>query len=74
MNGPRLVHRFQKAISHEEIESGLRVPTDKRIFILTTTMKQNFTIDQVYELTAIDPWFLNKMKNIVDLKARATRV
>lgn len=59
---------YTKIKSREEIVNGLRVPTDKRIFVLAAAMDQDFTLDELYQLTAIDPWFLNKMKNIVDLK------
>lgn len=52
----------------ESIVKGLKVPTDKRIFVLAAALDQNFSIEELYNLTAIDPWFLYKMKNIVDLK------
>lgn len=61
---------YKKAsnLSRDEIVNLLRVPTDKRIFVLAAAMDQGYTLDELYQLTAIDPWFLNKMKNIIDLK------
>ncbi|XP_069114104.1 multifunctional protein CAD-like isoform X2 [Argopecten irradians] len=47
-------------------ESELQNPTDQRIFVLSAALKQNYTIDKLYELTKIDRWFLNKFKNITD--------
>jgi len=52
----------------ESIINGLKVPTDKRIFVLAAAMDQDFSIDELYQLTSIDPWFLGKMQNIVNLK------
>lgn len=59
---------YPKNNGKASIIDGLRRPTDKRIFVLASALDQNFTIEELYELTAIDPWFLHKMKNIVDLK------
>lgn len=57
-----------KFTDRENIINGLKKPTDKRIFVLASAMDQDFSIEELYQLTAIDPWFLYKMKNIIDLK------
>lgn len=49
-----------KAVSEEE----LMTPTDKRMFVLAAALKAGYTVDKLYELTKIDRWFLEKMKNI----------
>lgn len=59
---------YEKITGRDSIVNGLKVPTEKRIFVLAAAMDRNFSIDELYHLTAIDPWFLYKMKNIVDLK------
>uniref|UniRef100_A0A8C3A592 Carbamoyl-phosphate synthetase 2, aspartate transcarbamylase, and dihydroorotase n=1 Tax=Cyclopterus lumpus TaxID=8103 RepID=A0A8C3A592_CYCLU len=48
--------------AHQE----LQIPTDKRIFVLASAFRAGYTVDQLYELTKIDRWFLHKMKNIAD--------
>ena len=53
---------YVKAISDEELEK----PTDKRMFVLAAALKEGYSIDRLYELTKIDCWFLQKMKNIID--------
>jgi aspartate carbamoyltransferase len=58
----------------DKIVNGLRVPTDKRIFVLATALDMDFSIDELYQITAIDPWFLHKMKNIVDVKKELMRM
>ncbi|KAI3364532.1 hypothetical protein L3Q82_011323 [Scortum barcoo] len=47
-------------------EKELQTPTDKRIFVLAAALRAGYTVDQLYELTKIDRWFLHKMKNIAD--------
>ena len=37
-----------------------------RIFAVAQALGQGYTVDRIYELTKINPWFLNKLKNIVD--------
>uniref|UniRef100_A0A8C4S7Z4 Multifunctional protein CAD n=1 Tax=Erpetoichthys calabaricus TaxID=27687 RepID=A0A8C4S7Z4_ERPCA len=51
-----------KSSSDEELET----PTDKRIFVLAAALRAGYSVDRLYELTKIDRWFLNKMKNITD--------
>lgn len=52
---------YIKTVNEEE----LKVPTDKRMYFLASALKAGYTIDRLYELTKIDRWFLEKMKNII---------
>lgn len=47
-------------------EKELQTPTDKRIFVLASALREGFTVERLYQLTKIDRWFLHKMKNIAD--------
>uniref|UniRef100_A0A3Q3FQX8 Multifunctional protein CAD n=1 Tax=Labrus bergylta TaxID=56723 RepID=A0A3Q3FQX8_9LABR len=47
-------------------DNELQTPTDKRIFVLASAFRAGYTVDQLYDLTKIDRWFLHKMKNIAD--------
>ena len=62
------MHGFveNKELTIADIDSALREPTDKRIFIISKAMSQGYDIDQIHELTKIDKWFLRKLKNIKD--------
>jgi len=51
----------------EDIEKELSNPTDSRIFVIDKAFEAGYTIDQVYDLTKIDRWFLQKLKIIFDL-------
>ncbi len=63
------MHGFvaNKELDIKDIDSALREPTDKRIFIISKAMHRGYTIDQIHELTKIDKWFLQKLKHIVDI-------
>ncbi len=47
----------------------LRTPNSRRIFAVRRAMLAGMSIDDIYEATAIDPWFLNEMKGIIDMEA-----
>lgn len=53
---------YLKEVNEVELEE----PTDKRTFVLAAALKSGYSIDKLYELTKIDRWFLQKMKNIID--------
>ncbi|MBI2036241.1 carbamoyl-phosphate synthase (glutamine-hydrolyzing) large subunit [Candidatus Microgenomates bacterium] len=44
----------------------LSQPTPKRIFAIAKALEKNLPIEKIYWLTGIDPWFLYRIKNIVD--------
>ncbi|MDD1660555.1 MAG: carbamoyl-phosphate synthase large subunit, partial [Methanomicrobiales archaeon] len=53
-----------------EIRMILSAPTDERFGCLFDAIREGFTIDEVASLTYIDPFFLTKVKHIVDLEKR----
>ena len=63
------MHGFveNKELQIPDIDEALREPTDKRIFVISKAMHRGYTIDQIYELTKIDRWFLYKLKHIIDI-------
>ncbi len=58
----------KEEISISEIDSELTNPTDRRIFAIAEAFSNNYTIDEIYEKTKIDRWFLQKLKNIFTIK------
>ena len=54
----------------ERIEQALIHPNDEIIFGVVEAMKAGMTIERIYQLSAVDPWFLTKIKNIVDMEDR----
>ena len=53
-------------ISDEKLKQRLREADDERIFIIAEAFARNFTIDEIWEITRIDKYFLKKIKNIID--------
>lgn len=61
------MHGFSenKDLSIPDIDKALKSPTDKRIFVIEKAFRTGYTVEQVYELTKIDRWFLEKLYGIV---------
>ena len=52
----------------DNLDEELSNPTDLRIFAIAQALEEGYTIERIEELTKIDPWFIECMKNIVDYK------
>ena len=62
------MHGFveNKELVISDIDKALREPTDKRIFVISKAFRAGYTVDQVHELTKIDRWCLEKLRNIMN--------
>ena len=71
------MHGFvdNKELVLDDVDTALKAPTDKRIFVIEKAFDRGYSIDRIHELTRIDKWFLHKLKNIhdTDLKLHALR-
>lgn len=54
----------------DNLDDELANPTDLRIFAIAQALEEGYDIQRIYDLTKIDPWFIGKLKNIVDYKAK----
>ena len=52
----------------ENLDEALANPTDLRIFAIAQALEEGYSIEKIESLTKIDPWFLTRLKHIVDLK------
>ncbi|MDB4520405.1 carbamoyl-phosphate synthase large subunit, partial [Akkermansiaceae bacterium] len=52
--------------TREQIERKLQVPNAERIFWLSVALQQGWTIEEIFDTTQIDPWFLENMRVIVE--------
>jgi carbamoyl-phosphate synthase large subunit len=52
--------------SIEALKAALRQPTPERIFQVKRALERDITVQEIYELSAIDPWFLEQMGELVD--------
>ena len=55
------------------IKQKLIIPNDERIFYLRYALKQGFTVDEICQLTKIDAWFINYLKQLVELEEKIGR-
>ena len=55
------------------LDEELSNPTDLRIFAIAQALEEGYTIERIEELTKIDPWFIERMKNIVDYKHKLSK-
>jgi carbamoyl-phosphate synthase large subunit len=52
--------------SEQEIRGGLQHPTDKRLHLIVRALDAGFTVEEIYEQTGVDPWFIHKIRNLVE--------
>ncbi|MBD2204248.1 carbamoyl-phosphate synthase large subunit [Calothrix sp. FACHB-1219] len=60
--------KAEKLPSGEQIRAQLRTPNPERIFALRHALLLGLTNDEIYELTGIDPWFLDKLQQILEVE------
>ncbi|PSB15077.1 carbamoyl phosphate synthase large subunit [filamentous cyanobacterium CCP2] len=58
--------RQEKLPSLEQIRAGLRTANPERIFTIRHAMQMGMTVEEIFELTAIDPWFLDKLYELLE--------
>jgi carbamoyl-phosphate synthase large subunit len=64
---------YRRALSEAEIDllrSKLRTPNWERLWYLADAIRAGFSLDDIFELTAIDRWFLYNIKQILDMEER----
>lgn len=64
LNLPKLAE-----LSDKEIYARLSEMTDERLFVVYQALKRGVSVDDIYNITKIDEWFLNKLKNLCDFEA-----
>lgn len=54
----------------EEIENRLQNPDDHILYYVAAALKQGISVERIYKLSAIDPWFIEKIQNIVEIEKK----
>ncbi|MBS9776219.1 MAG: carbamoyl-phosphate synthase large subunit [Fusobacterium sp.] len=54
--------------SLDKIMKKIEIASDERLFFIGEALRRDITVEKIYEITKIDLFFLNKMKNIIDLE------
>lgn len=58
----------EKLPSGEQTRASLRTPNPDRIFAVRHAMQLGISNEEIYELTGIDPWFLDKLQQILEVE------
>ncbi len=58
---------------HTELERRLAIPHPERLWDLLHAFEIGYSLDFLYEITRIDPWFLNQLQQILEMKAELRR-
>ncbi len=56
-----------------ELEKNLRTPNDERLWYIAEAFRRGYTVEDLYELTRIDRWFLYNIEEIVRFEKRLQR-
>ena len=57
-----------KSYTEEELEEKLTHPDDFVLYYVAAALKSGFSVEKIYRLSAIDPWFVEKIQNIIDVE------
>lgn len=61
-----LYHKKASKRSLDELKRRVQIPDDERLFDLAEMLRRNYRMDKVCRITGMDPFFVNKIKGIVD--------
>ncbi len=62
------VYGDRDILPRDLISRKLTVPNGERVFFIRHALRAGFTVDEIFELTKIDRWFLTQIKEIVDFE------
>lgn len=65
-DGKEIPEEEQKDL--ELIKQKIKIPNDQRLFYIHHALKKGITVDEIYELSKIDRWFLDNMKQLVEIE------
>ena len=57
-----------ESISDDDLSKKLHDIDDERVLVIAEALRRGFPMEKIYEITMIDPFFLGKLKNIVDME------
>ncbi len=58
----------------ENVRNVLANPTDERLYKVAKALKMGVTVKEIHQLSGIDPFFLNKIRNIVNMEAKLSEL
>ncbi len=61
-------HGGDEVVEEKVINAKLGTPNAERIFYIRHAFRAGYTVDQIFELTKIDPWFLHQLREIYEME------
>jgi carbamoyl-phosphate synthase large subunit len=65
--------RNEKLPNLSQVRASLRTPNPDRIFALRHALQLGFTPEEIYDITGIDPWFLDKLQGLLETEKALKR-
>ena len=62
-----------KKYDEEELENKLSRPDDSILYYVAIALKAGFSVERIYKLSSIDPWFIEKIHNIVKMEEKLVK-
>lgn len=60
------------AFEFPDVRAALKEPTPTRIFAITRALRDGIGVDEIHELTRIDPWFIRSIEQVVRMHTELT--
>ena len=57
----------------DDLDRELNKPTDRRMYAVAEALRQGYSVERICELSRITPWFVYKVKNIIDLETELSQ-
>lgn len=57
----------------EDVRELLRTPTDERLFAIYQALRRGFSVDEISQLSMIDPYFIERIQNIIEMEDELKR-
>lgn len=68
-NDGLVLNRFNgKTYDEEEIEEHLSKPDDLILYYVAAALRKGISVEKIYKLSSIDPWYIEKIKNIIEIE------
>lgn len=69
-----LRHARFSGMPEEGLERAVIQPTDERLWAVAEALRRRWSVDRINKLSHIDPWFLTKMQNLIEVERELVAV
>ena len=66
--GPKSAGLDEPVKDLQKIREGIAIPTSERVFWLRHAFLAGMTVEEIHEICAVDPWFLQQLSELVDIE------